>query len=149
MSYFLFLSLTFSLSPCLAPITHIPQVSSTCYVHSILLGCKATFLVFEKKIFVQWLVVAFGLVPVHISELCYCVVLFNLCLSCVIDSSQIDRYKFCILFLGRISLWHVACRCREGHHTCHLGKGVEIGNVRDHGRRCIFWCLCPGRVVMQ
>ncbi|KAJ7848961.1 hypothetical protein B0H14DRAFT_3867068 [Mycena olivaceomarginata] len=44
-------------------------VSSTCYAHSALSGCKAAFLDFESKTLMRWYAVAFGLVPVHIGEL--------------------------------------------------------------------------------
>lgn len=42
-------------------------VSQTCYARSILPGCKAHFLAFEKIVLTRWFTVAFALVPLHIA----------------------------------------------------------------------------------
>ncbi|KAJ7047840.1 hypothetical protein C8F04DRAFT_936513 [Mycena alexandri] len=41
-------------------------VSSTCYARSILPGCKAPYLAFEKVVLQRWYIASFGLVPIHI-----------------------------------------------------------------------------------
>ncbi|CAK5262454.1 unnamed protein product [Mycena citricolor] len=41
-------------------------VSATCYARSLLPGCKAPYLDFEKKVLERWYIVSFGLVPAHI-----------------------------------------------------------------------------------
>ncbi|KAJ7762742.1 hypothetical protein DFH07DRAFT_813315 [Mycena maculata] len=41
-------------------------VSATCYARSILPGCKAPYLDFEKVVLKRWYIISFGLVPVHI-----------------------------------------------------------------------------------
>ncbi|KAF7330857.1 hypothetical protein MVEN_02425100 [Mycena venus] len=42
-------------------------VSSTCYARSILPGCKAPYLDFEKLVLMRWYTASFGLVPLHIA----------------------------------------------------------------------------------
>ncbi|KDR70362.1 hypothetical protein GALMADRAFT_144666 [Galerina marginata CBS 339.88] len=42
-------------------------VSQTCYARSILPGCKARYLAFERKVLRVWYGVAFGLVPLHLA----------------------------------------------------------------------------------
>jgi len=41
-------------------------ISATCYARSILPGCKADFLHFERLVLQRWYIAAFSLVPVHI-----------------------------------------------------------------------------------
>ncbi|KAJ7821961.1 hypothetical protein B0H14DRAFT_3732908 [Mycena olivaceomarginata] len=69
-------------------------VSSTCYARSALPESKAAFLAFKKTL-VPWLAVAFGLVAVHIGKSCFCVVLFNPCLSRAIDSADTSFGFYC------------------------------------------------------
>ncbi|KAJ7662679.1 hypothetical protein DFH06DRAFT_1471458 [Mycena polygramma] len=42
-------------------------VSAGCYARSVLPGCKADFLAFEKKVLQRWFTVVFGIVPVHVA----------------------------------------------------------------------------------
>lgn len=44
-------------------------VSQTCYSRSLLPGCKAGYLKFERKVLERWYAVAFSLVPVHIAAI--------------------------------------------------------------------------------
>lgn len=42
-------------------------VSQTCYARSILEGCKAPYITYERIVLARWYSVSFGLVPLHIA----------------------------------------------------------------------------------
>ncbi|KAF9457504.1 tetraspanin Tsp2 [Collybia nuda] len=42
-------------------------VSQTCYARSILEGCKAPYIAYERIVLARWYAVSFGLVPLHIA----------------------------------------------------------------------------------
>lgn len=42
-------------------------VSQTCYARSILEGCKAPYIAYERIVLGRWYAVSFGLVPLHIA----------------------------------------------------------------------------------
>jgi hypothetical protein len=123
---------------CFGPQTRV-SISFFSFFSSTPYGCKAPFLMFEKAL-VQCSAVAFGLLPVHIGESCFCVILCTLCRSHAIDPADTS---FGFYFggerdrgnwggeLGKGKAERTRMFCCSGAHRLVRGGEIGVGSTHE------------------